>query len=131
MYFSKWFKDIIIFVDKQDRWALKYVNAKGLDEIHHDEATYFVKGAKPPLSSGGKALFIFSEGNPNPKSLAHSEAKDIDGKTIMSIVNNKIMQVLMSLQGGFMSMQYITVIASCISALASVLVALKMFGVIK
>ncbi len=131
LYFSKWFKDVAIFTDAQNRWSLKYIDATGVDEIEYDGGTYITKGVTPPLNKGGKALFKFSVGNPKPESLTFRKSEEIDSKTISSVINNKLVQVLMSLQSSFMSLQYIMLICTIISAVASVLVALKMFGIIK
>ena len=132
MHFSKSFKDVVLFIDAQNRWDLRYVNLKGTEEIAYQGGTYVVKGNfVPPLNKSGKALFKFSVNNPQPETLAHSPAKEIDSKTIMSIINNKLVQILMSLQSSFVAMQWIMLIASCVGAIASSLVALKAFGVIK
>jgi hypothetical protein len=131
IYFSKWFKDVALFTDAQNRWSLHYFNSKGLDDIEYDEGTYLLKGITAPLNKDGKALYKFSTGNPKPESLTHIPAKDIDSKTISSVINNKLVQLLMSLQSGFMTLQYIMLICTVISAIASALTALKIFGVIK
>lgn len=132
IYFWRNFKDVVIFTDSQNRWDIKYINTKGLDEINYKGGTYILNGHfTAPLNKSGKALFKFSENNPEPESLTHTPAKEIDSKTIMAIINNKLVQLLMSLQSNFMNLQYIMLLASCVSAIASILSVLKLFGVIK
>jgi hypothetical protein len=131
LYFSKWFKDVAIFTDAQGRWDLKYIDATGVDEIEYNDGTYITKGATPPLNKSGKALFKFSVGNPKPESLTFQKSGEIDSKTISSVINNKLVQILMSLQSSFVTLQYIMLVCTVVSAIASVLTALKMFGIIK
>jgi len=131
-YFSKWFKDVILFVDKQNRWKFVYADTTGKEQVEYADGVYMLNRDKsPPLNKSGKALFKFSVGNPQPESITHIETKEIDSKTIMSIINNKLVQILMSLQSGFMTVQYIAVICAIVSAIASTLTALKVFGIIK
>lgn len=133
IYFSRWFKDAFLFIDAQNRWEIIYANPKNADEMEHNGSEYMLKAEnfKPPLNKSGKALYKFSADNPQPESLSHTPAKEVSGKTIMAIVNNKLVQILMSLQSTFMNLQYIMLICSIISAIASALVALKIFGIIK
>lgn len=132
IFFSRWWQDIIIFLDAQNRFSLKYANVGKSEEINHNDGKYITKSVEPvPLNKSGRALFIYSENNPEPMILKHKSAATMDSKTIMSIVNNKLIQMLMSLQSSFMTLQYMITICSVISAVAGVFVALKVYGIIK
>lgn len=130
-YFSKWFKDVVLFIDAQNRWNLMYFKSRDADEIEYLGGSYVTKGISPPLSKGGKALYMFSVGNPKPIQVLHKDAEQISSQTISSIINNKLVQVLMSLQSSFMNLQYIMLGASVVSAICSVFIILKVYGVIK
>lgn len=93
-YWLKSNQDKIIFIDKNNRWSDYSVNLKGMKEIKVGTKSYILSDNASLPNVKGKILYIFSENNPMPLKIEHKKAEWLDSDTLMSVINNEIVQDL-------------------------------------
>lgn len=129
-YYSFFLKDIMIIIDKNNRWRLIYTKFTG-DKKEIDNKVYFLTENHGILNRKGKALFIFSENRPNPLQLGYNSAKWLTGESLMGIINNKLAQQIVKPKDNFKDILYLYgSIGGLIAGLASVIILLIQLGVI-
>jgi len=129
---KRMFMDVIIFLDKNSRWRMKWCFLKGQTRYKDGEKTYYLHEKAGLLSSGGKALYIFSENKPEPLMISFNKTSWLDSKSLTGIINNKLVQQIISPQDAFKDM--LILIGACgaiVAGLASVIHLLIVTGVIQ
>lgn len=123
-------KDTIILIDKSNRWKEIKDNVGGLTSYTHEEKKYLLADNCSLLNKKGKSLFIFSENKPAPLKLSYNESKWLTSESMMSILNNDLIQKLVSTTNDFKDgLIMFGAIGGMIAGIASVVVMLKQFGV--
>ena len=122
-------KDTIIFIDQSDRWYM-------IKDKIGNSALYTYNNKKYALGEAilnrrGKALYIFSVNKPSPMSISYNKAKWLSSESLMSVINNKLVQQLVKTTDSLKdSLLLFGAIGGMIAGIASVIILLKTFGVI-
>lgn len=109
-----------------------YDRVKNKDEIEFKGHKYPLFKEAAILNDKGRALFLYYENNPQPAILKYKNVEWISNESLMNIINNKIIQKLMQVQEDWKeNLALLGNIAGLVAAIASVLTAAKVFGIIK
>lgn len=131
-YISILKKDVIIFLDKNNRFNIKYGNVSG-DSIKDGKKTYYINRDGSPINRKGKGLFIFSENRPEPLSIRYNKKSEwADSETLMSMINNDMAKVafqLDQLKKNSM-LELLSMISGLIAGAGVILLILVEFGVV-
>lgn len=129
-YWKIFIKDTIIFIDKSNRWVEIKENVRGMNSYTHLNKKYLLADNCSLLNKKGKSLFIFSENKPAPMKLSYNESTWLTSESIMSILNNDLIQKLVktsdALRDGFI---LFGAVGGMIAGIASIVILLKQFGV--
>lgn len=135
MYFitlSREKKDMVIIIDNADRWALHYEKLKDMDKLKLGDEVYFLGDKNAKLSAKGRALYIFSKGKPAPLHISYNKAEWLDSKSLMSAINNELIKMMVKPAESFKDqLMLFGALGGILAGIASVLILLKQFGVIK
>ena len=131
----KWWQtkiaDYMIFIDKSNRWSMVRDTLKDTDTYSFKNKKYFLTNESGLLTSRGKALYVFSENKPQPMKLEYNNAKWLTSDSMMSIINNKLIQKLVRTEDPFFDKLILFgAIGGLIAGMASILILLKQFGVL-
>ncbi len=130
-YYKIFKKDMIIFIDKSNRWSAVYDSVAGKTSYTHLQKKYLLADDCSMLNNKGKSLFVFSENKPAPLKLGYNESKWLTSESLMSILNNDLIQKLVrttdSLKDGLIMFG---AIGGLIAGISSIVIMLKQFGVI-
>ena len=127
----KYFYDTLIFIDKSNRWKLIRDRLLDSSTYIHNKKEYLLPDDSSILSSQGRSLFIFSEGKPNPLKIGYNKAAWVSSDSMMSIINNKLIQKLVQLSDKFRdNFLLIGAVGGMIAGISSIVILLKTFGVI-
>lgn len=125
-------KDILLFIDNTDRWSLIYDNVKGKDKYSYKKKSYFLLENKGKLNKKGKALYMFKENNPKPIEFKTGNTLGLSSESTMAIINNEIIKKLVQLTDKITEKLILYgSIGGIIAGIASVLILLKTFGILK
>lgn len=123
-------KDTLIFIDKSNRWNEIKDNVRGMTSYTYLQKKYMLADNCSLLNKKGKSLFIFSENKPAPLKLGYNESKWLTSESIMSILNNDLIQKLVKTSDAFKdSLILFGAIGGLIAGIASIVILLKQFGV--
>lgn len=129
-YWKLFIKDTLIFIDKSNRFNIVKDNVRGMTSYTYLEKKYLLADDCSLLNKKGKSLFVFSENKPAPMKLTYNNSKWLTSESIMSILNNDLIQKLVktsdSLKDGLI---LFGAIGGLIAGIASVVILLKQFGV--
>lgn len=129
-YWKIYIRDTLIFIDKSNRWEVVKDKIRGLTSYTHNQKKYLLADNCSLLNKKGKSLFIFSENKPAPMKISYNESKWLTSESIMSILNNTLIQKLVktsdSLKDNFI---LIGAVGGMIAGIASIVILLKQFGV--
>ena len=89
---SKYNTDTAIYIDKTNRWLVEEGNFSGKDKLDYKGKAYFLVEGSGLINKRGKALYIFSEGKPQPLKLDYNTSKWLDSKSLMAIINNQLVR---------------------------------------
>ena len=136
MIFFKFIKltstDKLIFIDKANRWNMLHVNLKNLDDYSYKNSMYFLTDKGSMTNKKGKALYVFSEGKPEPMVISYNKNEWVTSESLMAIINNKLIQKLVQTSDSFKDTLLLWgSIGGIMAGIASVLILLKQFGIIK
>ena len=121
--------DTIIFIDQSDRWTLIKDKIGNTPIYTHNNKKYVIGEAI--LNRKGKALYVFSVNKPNPMAISYNQAKWLDSGSLMSVINNKLVQQLVKTTDALKdSLVLYGAIGGMIAGMASVVVLLKVFEVL-
>lgn len=129
LYLKLLFMDCIIFIDKSNRWLMIRDKLK-------DSSTYSYGGKKYIIGEGilnkrGKALHIFSENKPNALDIKYNTAKWLSSESLMSVINNKLIQQLVRTSDTFTDKLILFgALGGILAGISSAIILLKQFGVI-
>lgn len=127
-FIKRYVRDTLIFLEKTNRWKIIY------DKIGSNPF-YTYKNKKYVTNEGilnrkGRALFVFSEGKPNPMEVKYNNTKWLSSDSLMSIINNKLVQQLVKTSDDFKDkLIMFGAIGGILACIASILILLKTFGV--
>lgn len=124
-------KDLQLIFLKNGRYTI--INKEIKDgKFEFSKNKYSVPEGKMPLNKWGKSLSINSEGKIAPATLSYNEQKWLDIKTLTAMLNNELLQEIFKPKDKFIDILIIVCcFASVIGGIASVMVALKFYGVVK
>lgn len=124
-------QDFAVMIEKPNRYCLVKL-AKGIkNKFTWEGGTYFLTHGSGLMTRKGKILRIFSRGKPNPLKISFDENEWLDSESVRPAINNAIIQKLIKTEDSIKDMMFYVVVICCIvSSVASVAVALKIFGVI-
>jgi hypothetical protein len=124
--------DIQVFLTKENRFELNFQDTKNLPKIKYDGDSYNIIEHASLLNKKGKSLGIWSKGKPLQLDLKYDESKWLDNKSLSNIINNELIEKVLrpkDLLGEILLI--LCTITSVISCIVIIIVALKIFGVIK
>ena len=123
--------DVLLFIDKSNRWSMVRDKLTGMSSYSYRQKKYMLADNASILNSKGKSLFVFSENKPAPLVLKYNESKWLSSDSIMSILNNDLIQKLVktgdSIKDGLI---LFGAIGGMIAGIASIVIMLKQFGVL-
>ena len=124
-------KDIIIFLDKNNRFKIQYKDVSG-DSLKDGKKTYYLNRDGSPINRKGKGLFIFSDNRPEPIRLEYNKKTEwADSETLMSMVNNDMAKIAFQLENKKNSiLELLSMIAGLIAGAGVILLILVQFGVV-
>ncbi len=129
-YWKIFIKDTLIFIDKSNRWSMVKDKISGLNSYTHNQKKYMLADNCSLLNKKGKSLFIFSENKPVPLKLSYNDNKWLTSESIMSILNNDLIQKLVKTSDSFKDgLILLGAIGGFIAGIASIVILLKQFGV--
>lgn len=129
-YFKIFKKDVVIFIDKSNRWKMLYDSVAGKTEFSYKEKKYLLADNCSLLNHKGKSLFIFSENKPAPLKLEYNKSTWLTSESIMSILNNDLIQKLVRTSDAFKdTLILFGAIGGMIAGISSIVIMLKQFGV--
>lgn len=129
-YWKIYIRDTLIFIDKSNRWDIVKDKIRGLTSYTYRQKKYLLADNCSLLNKKGKSLFVFSENKPAPMKLGYNESKWLTSESIMSILNNDLIQKLVKTSDSFKdSLILFGAIGGMIAGIASVVIMLKQFGV--
>lgn len=130
MWLRMRFYDILIFIDRNNRWNLIFDKIRYSDTYTFNDKKYFLTADSSILNRRGKAMYIFSENKPSPMRIKYNDAKWLTSETMQSIINNKLIQKLVQPSNSFAdSLLLFGAIGGMIAGLSTVIILLKTFGV--
>lgn len=131
-YINQFISDKILFVDKNDRWSIYNVRLKGKTKIILHNKTYYLNPEGGILNHRGKALYVFSISNPIPLRLRFKESEWLDSESLTGVINNKMVQKILTPQDSFIdTLLLIGAIGGIIAGISGVIILLMQLGVIK
>ena len=123
-------KDVLVFIDKSNRFNLVYDSVRGINSYTYNEKKYLLADDCSLLNNKGKSLFVFSENKPAPLKLTYNKSAWLTSESIMSILNNDLIQKLVRTTDAFKdSLILFGAIGGMIAGISSVVILLKVFGV--
>lgn len=130
-YCKQFTHDLIIFLDKSNRWFFVREKLLGINKYKHHGKEYLLMENCGVVNTKGKALYMFSENKPQPMKLEYNNSKWVTSDSMMSILNNELIQKLVNPSNSLKdSLILFGAIGGIIAGIASVLIMLKQFGVI-
>jgi len=131
IFIKRYVGDLLLFIDKTNRWKIVYEKLKGASEYTHNDKKYFLSDKTAILNSKGKAFFIFSENKPEPMKISYNDNKWVTSDSLLAIINNKLIQQLVKTTSELEDKLILFgAIGGMIAGVSSVLILLKQFGVI-
>lgn len=131
IYFRRYLKDVIMFIDKNNRWSLIYMKIKGLTEIKIGKRIYELVENCGLLNHKGKAFYVFAENKPQPMKLNYNTSKWLDSESLMSIINNKLVRMIVKPTDSVKDMfMLLGAIGGLVAGVAAVVILLIQLGVI-
>lgn len=128
---QKWM-DKIILIDKTNRWQLISTRLKGSTEFKFGKDEYNIIEDSTLLNRRGKALLVYSKGKPTPMKLGYNMNRYLNNDSLKAVIKSKVLQKMLSSEDTLKdSLILIGSIAAILSAIASVVVLLKTFGILK
>ncbi len=122
--------DVMIFIDKSNRWSMVRAKLSELSSYEHKDKKYLLADDSSLVNEKGKSLFVFSENKPAPMKLEYNDSKWLSSESIMSIINNDLIQKLVQTSNSLKdSLILFGAIGGMIAGIASVIIMLRQFGV--
>ena len=129
-YWKLFIKDTLIFIDKSNRFNIVKDDVRGMNSYTYNEKKYMLADNCSLLNKKGKSLFVFSENKPAPLKLSYNESTWLTSESLMSILNNDLIQKLVKTSDSFKDgLIMFGAIGGLIAGTASVVILLKQFGV--
>ncbi len=129
-YFNQFKMDTIILIDKSNRWSMIKEYLSELSKFKHKGKEYLLAEDSSLVNKKGKALFVFSENKPAPLKLEYNHSKWLTSESIMSILNNDLIQKLVRTTGSLADQLILYgAIGGMIAGISSVVILLKVFEV--
>lgn len=129
-WFSRYRTDLILMIDKNNRFSLIPTDLRYRNDITIRNCKYFLHPKAGLVSKSGKALYILAENKTAPLQVNYDKAEWIDAKSLMSMINNEVIKLLTKTTSGLDSFLMLGAIAAMIAAIAGILTALKVLGVL-
>jgi len=124
--------DIQIFITKENRFEMNFSNLQGKKDFKYENENYFnIVNCSIP-NTKGKVLSLHCKGKPQPLTISYNETKWLDNQSINSIMTNEMIPKLLKSKDFLQDLLLIlSVVFSFIACAVIIIVALKLFGVIK
>jgi LPS O-antigen subunit length determinant protein (WzzB/FepE family) len=123
--------DILIFIDKTNRWEMVFDSVKNKDKYTKGKGTYVLQEESGLLNIKGKALYLFSENNPQPLKLKYNKAEWLDAKSLMATINNELIQMMVNPTNPSKDMiMMLGAIGGIVAGFASIVILVLQTGVI-
>lgn len=123
-------KDMILFIDRNNRFSLFRTDFLGRKEIDIEGSKYFLNEDTSLLNKKGKALYVFSKGKPAPMKIEYNKTQWLDGKTLLAMINNDLVQMMVKPKNDMQILLTLGAIGGIIAGLSSVIILLNQLGVI-
>ncbi len=128
---KKFYTDIVIMIDKNNRWRIFYQKIKGRSSLKMGTKSYMFLPDAGLLNYKGKALYVFSEDKPEPMAIGYKKVSWLDASSLSGVINNKLVQQIIKPVDKFVDMLIILgAIGGILAGLASILILLIQTGVI-
>jgi hypothetical protein len=125
------FLDMVIFFDSSGRWTRKFLKISS-EVLHFRGKDYFVTDKSAKLSIFGKKLLLYTENKPQPLILKSNMQEWVSSEAVQGIINNEHLKLITTPKNTARDIMIIIgMVAACVAAVAGIIVALKLFGVIK
>jgi hypothetical protein len=124
--------DIQIFITKENRFEMNFQNLNGARLFKYNNETYHnIVNCSIP-NTRGKVLSIHNKGKPQPLLISYNETKWLDNASLNSIMTNEMIPKLLQPKDLLKEvLLLLSVIFSFVACITVIIVALKLFGVIK
>lgn len=130
LYVKRIFLDCVIFIDKNDRWTMHFTKLYG-ETLKMNEKIYYLQEKAGIVNRRGKALFIFSEGQPQPLHISYNKTNWLDSDSLMAVINNKLVQQIVKPTDSFKdNLILFGAIGGILAGMASLLILLIQLGVV-
>ena len=122
-------KDLVIFLDKSNRWRHIWDNIKDSETYSNNKKKYIVNAGI--VNKKGKALYIYSDNKPAPMDIKYNSIKWLTSESLMAVINNNLIQKLVKPNVDFMDKLILFgAIGGMVGALSSIIILLKTTGII-
>ena len=130
-YIKRYNTDLMLMIDKNNRWTLINQNFSGKTETKVKDKAYFLQEKCGLVNKRGKALYVFAQNKPQPLQLDYNKSKWLDSKSLMAIINNKLVQMIVKPKENVRDILILLgAIGGLVAGVASVVNLLKTTGVI-
>jgi hypothetical protein len=130
-YWKKYNKDVILLIDKSNRFLLYYVDIGGSKNVKIGEHAYFFNEDCAKLNTRGKALYIFSQGKPTPLKIDYNKHAWLDSDTLLPVINNELVkQIVKPTDPAKEMMILLGAIGGVVAGIASIVILLIQLGIV-
>jgi len=127
-------KDMAVMIDKANRYEIIELPLKLSDKksFTYSGGTYYFKQDAGILTKLGKVLYIYSVGKPLPMVIKHNSSEWLDSSSMRGIVNNDVVRDLFAPEDKMKdSLLMLGMLSAIGGAVITLIIALKIFGVLK
>lgn len=129
--YSKFDKDVILLIDKSNRFTLYYTAIRGSKSVKIGNDVYFLNEDSAKLNYKGKALYIFSQGKPTALSISYNKSSWLDSDTLLPVINNEIVKQIVKPTDPVKDLMFMLgAIGGIIAGISSIVILLIQLGVL-
>lgn len=123
--------DYILMLDGEK--SFRVIRTKIKERMKYEDGAKFYPLLRDAMrvSDKGRKLFIFEANKPNALKIEGNKEKWITAEALKEVINNEIIKLMLKVSDKKEILILIAMAASCIGAFCSMLVAAKIFGLIK
>ena len=123
-------KDQLLLIDRNNRFRFVRQNLQGKKKLTLNNSSYYLAEDCGLLNKKGKVLYVFGEGKPQPLKIDYNKSKWLDGTTLLSMINNDLVQMMVKPKSANDSIMLLGAIGGIVAGLSGVFILLIQLGVV-
>jgi hypothetical protein len=123
--------DYVIFLDGDKSFRIERISLKNKENLNLKSETYALNRDCLRINSKGRKLYVFNEHKPEPLRIEGNKSLWLSSSTLTNMINNEVLKLMFKMKTNLDNIILLCCILAGVSAIASVFVAIKVFGLIK